>query len=424
MRSKNLSFPRTAAFILTVVVFAIPARVFAQTEGVLDSFNPKAKGPGQSFAGLISDAAGNLYGTTEFGGGGPCNNSLGCGTVFELSPAAGGSWNQKVLYSFCPQSNCPDGAYPLAGLIFDAAGNLYGTTYRGGTHFWGTVFELTAVKGGGWKEKVLHNFNRNGTDGYGPEAGLIFDTQGNLFGTTSSGGAYGAEFSGGTVFELKPAAGAHWTETILHNFGNGTDGSEPNANLIFDSAGNLYGTTPLGGLYNGGYGGTAFELTPATDGSWSETILYNFGNGTDPQGAQGLIFDAAGNLYTMSGDGVYGKGTIVELKPTTGGEWTETILYSFNGTDGYAPNGGLIMDKAGNLYGTTYSGGTVENGTAFELSPTTVGDWTETVLHSFGRNHDGRNPHAPLLLSPSGKLYGTTVGGGAYSEGTVFEIKP
>jgi uncharacterized repeat protein (TIGR03803 family) len=424
MRLKDISIARIAArIVLTTVLFVGVPRAFAQEEKVLDSFNPKAKGPGQSFAGLISDAAGHLYGTTEFGGGGPCDNSLGCGTVFELSPTSGGGWTQKVLYNFCPQSNCPDGAYPLAGLVFDAAGNLYGTTYRGGAHFWGTVFELTPAAGG-WKERVLHNFNKNGTDGYGPEASLIFDTQGNLYGTTSSGGAYGAEFSGGTVFELQPAVGGRWSETVLHSFGHGTDGSEPESALIFDAAGNLYGTTPLGGPYNGGFAGTVFELTPTAGGTWTETILYNFGNGTDPDGPQGLVFDADGNLYTMAGDGVYGKGTVVELKPASGGGWTATIIYSFNGTDGYAPNGGLIMDKAGNLYGTTDSGGAFDNGAAFELSPTTGGDWTETVLHNFGRNQDGRNPHAPLLLNSSGNLYGTTIGGGANSEGTVFEIKP
>jgi uncharacterized repeat protein (TIGR03803 family) len=423
MRSENISIARIATLIvLTATLFVVVPGVFAQQESVLDSFNPKAAGPGQAFAGLISDAAGNLYGTTEFGGGGPCNNSLGCGTVFELSPTSGGAWNQKVLYNFCPKTNCPDGAYPLAGLVFDAAGNLYGTTYRGGAYFWGTVFELSPATGGSWKEKVLHSFNQNGSDAYGPEAGLIFDAQGSLYGTTSSGGAYGSEFNGGTVFELKPAGGGRWTETILHSFGNGADGSEATAGLIFDAAGNLYSTTAQGGLYGGG---TAFELSPTTGANWIEAILYNFGSGTDPQHPQGLVFDGAGNLYTVAGNGLYGRGTVIELKPTLGGGWTDTILYSFNNTDGYGPNGAaLIMDKSGNLYGTTYSGGAYNNGVAFGLTPSTGGDWTETVLHNFGRGQDGRNPSAPLLLNSSGKLYGTTVGGGAHSQGTVFEIKP
>ena len=270
---------------------------------------------------------------------------------------------EKVLHSF---SGGADGTYPYGGLIFDAAGNLYGTTTSGGTSNTGTVFELTPAAGGTWTEKVLHSFS-GGTDGIHPYAGLIFDAAGNLYGTTDLGGAYGY----GTVFELTPAAGGTWTEKVLHNFNNGgTDGTRPYARLTFDAAGNLYGTTYGGGAYNS-YG-TVFELTPAAGGTWTEKVLHSFGSGTDgliPYG--GLIFDAAGNLYgTTAYGGTNDLGTVFELTPKAGGGWTEKVLYSFgDGTDGVSPLAGLIFDAAGNLYGTTQHGGTYNYGTVFEIAP-------------------------------------------------------
>jgi uncharacterized repeat protein (TIGR03803 family) len=198
------------------------------------------------------DAAGNLYGTTA--GGGSARGLNGYGTVFELTPTAGGGWTETVSHIF--ESTNTDGAHPLGGLISDAAGNLYGTTYG---NAWdsgygqGTVFELTRTNGG-WREKQLHTFN--GTDGAGPRASLILDAAGNLYGTTSGGGTYGA----GTVFELTPIAGGGWAERVLHNFNNdGTDGAYPYGGLIFDAAGNLYGTTLYGGTYGNG---TVFEIAP------------------------------------------------------------------------------------------------------------------------------------------------------------------
>ena len=182
--------------------------------------------------------------------------------MFELSPTVGGGWTETVLYSFCAQTNCTDGELPSPGLIFDAAGDLYGTTADGGTFGVGTVFELTPTAGGGWTEQALHSFNNNGTDGYWPYASLIFDAAGNLYGTTGSGGTNDY----GTGFELTPAAGGSWTENVLHSFNNnGADGFNPGAGLILDAAGNLYGTTTSGGtgsncVWEGC--GTVFELTP------------------------------------------------------------------------------------------------------------------------------------------------------------------
>ncbi len=304
---------------------------------------------------LISDAAGNLYGTTEYGG------TYGCGVAFELTPESGGSWTEKVLHSF---GDSTDGISPSqAGLIFDAAGNLYGTT----SNKQGTVFELTPTKDGGWTEKILHSFN--GTDGGFPFAGLTIDAAGNLYGTTYEGGTYNS----GTVFELTPTKGGGWTEKVLHSFGNGADGAFPRAGLIFDSAGNLYGTTSQGGAYNScmptiprnniSTCGTVFELTPKAGGRWTERVLYSFNhNGTDGYDPlAGLIFDAAGNLYgttsmggSENGRGCFlGCGTVFELTPTKGGGWTEKVVHNFDGTDGVSPSAGLIIDAAGNLYGTT-----------------------------------------------------------------------
>ena len=298
---------------------------------MLHSFGNGTDGRGP-VGGLIFDAAGNLYGMT-IQGGTYCSGSGGCGTVFELTPAAGGSWTEQVLYSFCPQGlPCTtDGYYPRAGLIFDGAGNLYGTTDNGGTYHDGTVFELTPAAGGTWTEKVLHNFNLNGTDGALPLGSLILDAAGNLYGTTSNGGTY---TSRGTVFELTPTAGGGWTETVLHSFGNGTDGVTPEAGLIFDAAGNLYGTTTGGGTY---YGGTVFELTPAAGGGWTEQVLHSFGSGTDGAYADtGLIFDAAGNLYGTTDDGgTYtscpgGCGTVFEITAAPKAGTTTTLGSSAN----------------------------------------------------------------------------------------------
>src|ERR1019366_3249147 len=268
-------------------------------------------------------------------------------TIFAAALFVASTWvaaQETVLHNF--NFNGTDGLSPWAGLIFDAAGNLYGTTHQGGTYGAGTVFELMPVAGGTWTEQVLHSFS-NGADGGDPQAGLIVDTAGNLYGTTVTGGTY----TYGTVFELTPAAGGTWTETVLHNFNSdGTDGTYPSAGLIFDAAGNLYGTTQDGGTSNSG---TVFELSPDGSGGWTEGVLHSFGVGTDGvHPSQGLVFDAAGNLYgTTFYGGTYAYGTAFELTPAGGGTWTEKILHNFNsdGTDGYHPHAGLIPDAVGNL---------------------------------------------------------------------------
>jgi len=334
-----------------------------------------------------------------------------------------GAWacKYKTLYQFKVGA---DGLYPRAGLIFDPAGNLYGTTDYGGAYNFGTVFQLTPNGDGSWTESVLHSFNADGKDGYEPFAGLIFDPAGNLYGTTNNGGAYG---SYGMVFQLTPNGDGSWTESVLHSFNaDGKDGYEPFAGLIFDPAGNLYGTTGGGGAYGHG---TVFQLTPNRDGSWTESLLHSFNldgkDGYEP--LAGLTFDPAGNLYgTTNWGGAYNYGTVFQLTPNGDGSWTESVLHSFNldGKDGYKPLAGLTFDPAGNLYGTTPSGGTNDDGTVFKLKPTVKGSWKETVLHSF-RNHPGAFPFwSGLILDGHGSLYGTTHGLGPKTRGSVFEITP
>jgi len=411
MRGKIFSIGLAAALAIFAVTQLVTSTWAATQEKVLHNFKNNTKQGNTLYAGLIFDAAGNLYGTTASGG------DYGVGTVFELMPKAGGGWTETVLHNF--KNNGRDGEGPYAGLIFDAAGNLYGTTASGGNYGVGTVFELTPKAGGGWTEKVLHNFENSGKKGNTPYAGLIFDAAGNLYGTTVSGGYYGV----GTVFELTPQAGGGWTETVLHNFKNNTEqGNTLYGGLIFDGAGNLYGTTVNGGYYGVG---TVFKLTPKAGGGWTETVLHNFDdNGTDGYSPYAsLIFDAAGNLYGATTEGGNGYGTVFELTPKAGGGWTEKVLYRFNGLDGLEPYASLIFDAAGNLYGTTVAGGTQGYGTVFELTYTGGGDWGEQVLYNFN-GRDGSIPYGSLIFDAAGNLYGTTTSGGHYGVGTVFEIIP
>jgi uncharacterized repeat protein (TIGR03803 family) len=438
MPSKKLSIGMSVVLgMFAATLLGAGTRAAAQQEQLLYSFNDNGKDGTDPAAGVIMDSAGNLYGTTVSGG------VHGQGTVFELTPTVGGQWEEKPLYAF--KGGAKDGSTPTGGLIFDSAGNLYGTTQVGGEGRGGTVFELSPVSGGQWTETILHSFTYNhGADGIYPYAGLVFDAAGNLYGTTlNGGGGYCTDSEGyrdgcGTVFELSPAAGGGWSETILHEFGKAKDGANPAGGLIVDAAGNLYGTTLYGGINSNGINssGTAFELLPS-GGSWVETVLHNFNSsssdGSSP--AAGLIFDAAGNLYgTTSVGGAQGGGIVFELTPTPGNAWTESILTSFGdgveyASKGYRPSSSVIFDAAGNLYGTTYSGGVYGWGTAFALKHGLGGSWSHIVLHSFDFNPDGGTDGGDpsgMIFSPAGNLFGTTYLGGtnANQSGTVFEIKP
>jgi uncharacterized repeat protein (TIGR03803 family) len=300
-----------------------------------------------------------------------------------------------VLHNF--DNNGKDGFGPVSGLIFDAAGNLYGTTEYGGTGSCtgvfpgcGTVLELSPKPGGGWGEKILHNFVNDGTDGTSPRAGLTIDAHGNLFGTTYYGGnGRSATCTGGggcgTVFELSRLASGGWTEKVLHSFDQDGDGILPAASLVFDAAGDIYGTTTSGG--SAYYYGTVFELTPIQNGVWGETLLHSFGsNGRDASNPpSGVVFDATGNLYGSTSCGIGAFGNVFELSPAAGGDWTEKLLHAFQrGLDGDCPQGLLSVDTSGSLYGTTLYGGSSSNyGTVFALSPQADGGWTEKILHRF-----------------------------------------
>ncbi len=403
---------------ITFAIFtvALLAAGSGASEKVLHNFGTGNNNGQSSFAALIFDGSGNLYGTTVMGG------SKNGGSVFQMSPNGSGGWTTNVLYSFGASST--DGQQPYAGLVFDTAGNLYGTTSAGGSEGYGTVFELTPNGSGGWTEVTLHNFGIASTDGIYPYAGLIFDSSGNLYGTTSKGGSEGQ----GAVFEMTPNGSGGWTERVLHNFGvSGSDGRYSYAGLLFDAAGNLYGTTSLGG--SKGYG-TVFELAPNGSGGWAERVLHNFGiSGNDGRYSYAsLIFDAAGNLYgTTVGGGSTNNGTVFEMTPNGSGGWTERVLHNFgvSGSDGTGPYSGVILDGAGNLYGTTEAGGSQGDGTAFEMTPNGSGGWTERVLHNFGlSNTDGQLLHSSLILDGAGNLYGTTSLGGSQNDGTVFEVLP
>jgi uncharacterized repeat protein (TIGR03803 family) len=350
--------------------------------------------------------------------------------IFILPARAAAASQYKVLHTF---TGGKDGGSPDM-LIFDAAGNLYGTAGGGTGEGNGTVFELVPNSDGSWTENTLYTFCslKNCTDGFAPNGALAFDPAGNLYGTAEEGG----DSDWGVVFELTPHTGGQWTEAVLYSFKGGTDGKSPDG-VIFDATGNLYGTTREGGT--SGYG-TVFKLTPNSDGTWTESILYNFcslTNCTDGLSADDLTFDQSGNLYgTTPAGGVGcngdGCGVVYQLKPNSNGSWTEIVLYSFTGAaDGATPFSGVTFDAAGNLYGTTTNGGNLKCinegipgcGVVFQLKPNSDGSWTESVLHNFA-DHPASRPTSRLLFDESGNLYGTTSDGGSANAGTVFKIAP
>ena len=388
---------------------------------------------------LIADRAGNLYGTTFNGGG-----SAGAGTVYKLSPPAqpGGAWTETILYSFS-YTQLGNGIGPLAGLAMDSAGNLYGTTWLGGPQAAGVAFELSppVVKGETWTYSLLYGFG--GAALSSPEAPLVLDKAGNLYGTTASGGTGGCAGGCGGVFKLAPPSqpGGTWTETDVFDFsGSFESGGGTSGGLTIDAHGALYGTTFRG---SGGLSGTVFRLTPKTGGaSWTHTVLYafaGFADGADPVAE--VVFDKNGNLYGMTSYGGSGApncfgspcGTVFQLTPTPTGSWKHTVLYSFNGgTDGGYPGRALTLDPEGNLYGTTGIGGdpscTGGNGdgcgTVFRLTPPAIQgeSWKETILNRFSGGSDGSGPGG-LTFGKGRLLYGPA-GAGANGDGLVFAVAP
>lgn len=349
----------------------------------------------------------------------------------------------QTLYNFCSLgAPCKDGYGPQSALLMDQSGNLYGMLNEGGAFNHGAVYQLSPnATGTTWTYTVLHSFCPPGSgicvDGAAPFGRLITDKSGNLYGTTSGGGARG----GGTVFELSPnATRTVWTLTVLYNLGSQKgDGVASRGGLVMDQSGRLYGTAARGGTYSQG---AIFELTPpsGTTTAWTEKVIYSFGaNGGNKDGTgpyAGLIMDKPGKLYgTTYVGGLNGYGTVFSLTPPSGTQmlWTDAILYDFCSqakcADGIEPTASLIMDTAGNLYGTTYKGGsslTPNDGTVFELTPNAgKTPWKETVLYNFCSKADcvdGTGPWADVIIDGVGNLYGTTIDGGAKGEGAIFKL--
>ncbi|HTW89794.1 MAG TPA: choice-of-anchor tandem repeat GloVer-containing protein [Candidatus Binataceae bacterium] len=400
--------------------------------------------------GLLIDSHGDLFGTTP--GGGAYNS----GAVFELTLTPKKTYTETPIYSFCSGGgNCTDGEAPQSNLIMDSSGNLYGTTAGGGLNNRGTVFELSPAGGGAYTENVLYSFCSTGgescTDGRGPFGGVVMDSDGDLYGTTNTGGTpIGADTGPGVVFELIPnESKTSYTEQVIYNFcaqSGCSDGITPYAGLLMDSYGDLFGTTAGGG--NSNSGGVAYELTPnESKTAYTESVLYNFcsqggdacTDGDDPSPFAPLTADSGGNLYGVTLDGgAHAGGVVFKLTyDATTTSYSPSTLYNFCAkggskcTDGSHPQAGLVVDTSGNLYGSTYSGGGGKDkqGTVFELAFKKKKDtYAQSILHSFcstykkGICEDGGNPVGTMAVDSLGKLYGTTNRDGPYGEGTVFRV--
>jgi uncharacterized repeat protein (TIGR03803 family) len=337
-----------------------------------------------------------------------------CAAISLLAAAAWAASTTKLIYSFAGNA---DGEYTDTELVMDSAGNLYGTSVQGGTSDGGTVFQVTPAG----VHTVLYDFT-GGADGGEPYKGVTLDAQGNLYGTAVTGGGGSCDGGCGVVFKLTNFSGV-WTQTVIHTFTGGNDGSGPGSPVAIDKQGNVYGTTPTGGA-NGM--GVVYQLRPNSTGGWALRVLHAFTGGNDggTGSASRLMIDAAGNLYGVCTiGGAYGFGTVYKISPIQG-KWQFTTLYAFKDQpDGALPYGGVIFDRAGNLYGTTYYAGVNDFGTVYKLTHSN-GSWVESVLYSFKGGTDGASPISSLVADAAGNLYGTTSEGGAASCGcgVIFKL--
>jgi hypothetical protein len=424
---------RVALLLLLLLLALLPARAGGANLTTLFSFPggfPSLAGGTNPLGAPLFDAAGTIYGTTSLGGTGCA--PVGCGTVFKLTPpaAADGRWRESVLYSFrgdylCGIMVCKDGNGPAGDLIFGATGKLFGTTVEGGNYHAGTLFALSPPTrtGAKWTETVLYNFTGNPTgDGGSPGPSLVFDQAGALYGVTSS-----------TVFQLQPPnqSTRSWALNVLANF----SGAGPVGGVRFGKGGVLYGALSAGG--GGAVNGAVFTLTPplTQGGAWQEKIIRsfppNFSGGSNPAG--GVIIDRAGAVFgTTRGGGTDDDGVVFELKPPPSHSraWSEQVLHGFTPPpDGRFPGAPLTLGPTGVLYGVTSTGGAFgQFGTVFELLPPTasVARWSVKVLWSFaGVSPAASDPNAPVTLDASGTIYGFTAQGGAHCQcGTLFALKP
>lgn len=407
---------RSALLILAAIFLLLLSTIAqAQTYSVLHVFSGHGDG-GDPETALTLDRAGNLYGTTHFGG-------AGYGTVFKLS-RAGSGWIVRTLYTF---QNGSDGAYPLSRLVFGPDGSLYGTASTSGGSGPGLVYNLRPQPNAcstalcPWQETVIYSFT-GGSDGGHPGSGtLTFDSAGNIYGTTGSGGLT-CQFGGcGVVYKLTRSGGS-WTESVLYSFTGGSDGNTPIAGVTFDISGHLYGTTFYGGANQQG---VVYQLTPSQSG-WTETTLHAFGGTGDGYTVVGgVIFDLHGNLYGTTYNGGSGSpagGTVYELTPS-GGSWNYRVIDNLVGFAG--PSDNLALDQVGNLYGTV-GVDSLGLGNVFELTPS-GGNWAFSSLHEFLDESNGAEPIGGVVLDGSRNIYGAaSVGGGGNGsgQGVAFEVTP
>jgi uncharacterized repeat protein (TIGR03803 family) len=387
---------------LIALIASFASTTHAQTYSVIHEFSGTGNDGSFPYSG-VTLRNGALYGTTHDGGS-------GCGTVYQLTQQGSG-WVSKAIYVFHSGEDRTDGCAPFARVVFGPDAHLYGTTFQGGDANGGLVFELvppvsaTCITAAcQWKQNVLHAF-RFGSDGSNPEYGdLVWDPQGNIYGTTSGGTGKG------TAFQMTKS-GNSWTETPLYQFNPFTEGQPANG-VTLDGNGNVYGTTE----------GLVFELAYP---SWSESVLLYLGNDTGGPSYAGLVMDNSGNLYgATNGAGSGGAGTVFELSPV-GNVYIPTVLYNFSGDNGCGSYASLTMDPSGNLYGTTYCTGASQQGVVFKLTKT-GNTWAYTSLHDFtGLADEGGEPMSQVTIDSNGTLYGTTTHGGPLgTNGVVWMIKP
>lgn len=427
------SLIRVAALAMLATMLTLTTAARAQTESVLYSFTGSSDGNSPQSS-LIFDTVGNLYGTAAYGADNHCPDfGGGCGVVFELSPNGTGGWTNTVIHEFLGGT---DGGEAYTPLTLDSAGNLYGTGSVGGNSTacsggCGVVYKLAPNGTGGWTYSVIHSFHN--TEGANPRSGVVLDGSGNIYGTTYSGGSSGF----GVVYRLSPNTSGGWNVTVLHNFTAGADGGSPNA-LIIGASDVFYGTTYLGGFRGHciSFGcGVVFRLSHVA-GAWREGPIHTFTGGKDGGNPSGLAMDASGNIFvtTAYGGGSscnhYGCGSVFELAPSGSG-YSGSPLYSFTGgSDGGFPFGAPALDSVGNIFGTTSGGGSAGVGAMFELS-LSGGICTENVLYSFTNDTGGGYPFSGVVLDSAGTIYGQTMSGGIPGDcsailgcGVVYQVTP